>query len=134
MLFRSPAAVSFHSFVNRILNFLPLLLSLGAALLVASLLLLAMNANPTDAITSMGQGAFGTENATAETLVKAIPILLVGIGICIAFRGGVVNIGGEGQMICGHRRTRSRDLQQLGAMMAGAAGEDRVVKTKEVTV
>jgi general nucleoside transport system permease protein len=87
--------------LNRIVNFSPLIISLLAAFLVASLLLLAMNANPVDAVNSMIQGAFGSENATAETLVKAIPILLVGIGICIAFRGGVINIGGEGQMIFG---------------------------------
>jgi simple sugar transport system permease protein len=89
------------SLFNRVLNFIPLLLALFAALIVASLLLLAMNANPGDAIRSMLQGAFGTENATAETFVKAIPILFVAIGICIAFRGGVINIGGEGQMIFG---------------------------------
>lgn len=89
------------SLFNRILNIVPMLLALLAALTVASFLLLAMNANPGDAIHSMLQGAFGTENATAETLVKAIPILFVAIGICIAFRGGVINIGGEGQMIFG---------------------------------
>src|SRR5262245_38491339 len=87
--------------LNRILHFVPLLVAVVAALVVASILLLAMNANPADAIGSLLQGAFGTENATAETLVKAIPILLVAIGICIAFRGGVINIGGEGQMIFG---------------------------------
>lgn len=86
---------------NRILNFVPLLIALLAALVVASILLLAMNANPVEAFSSMLQGAFGTENSTAETLVKAIPVLFVAIGICIAFRGGVINIGGEGQMIFG---------------------------------
>jgi simple sugar transport system permease protein len=34
-------------------------------------------------------------------LVKATPLLLVGLGICISFRGDVINIGGEGQMIIG---------------------------------
>jgi simple sugar transport system permease protein len=37
----------------------------------------------------------------AETIVKATPLLLVAIGICISFRGDVINIGGEGQMIVG---------------------------------
>lgn len=74
-----------------------LLLALG----VASVLLLALGANPLTAVNSMFQGAFGTENAFAETLVKATPILFVAIGICIAARGGVTNIGGEGQMIVG---------------------------------
>jgi ABC-type uncharacterized transport system permease subunit len=86
---------------RRLVNLSPLALSLVAALVVASALLLALNADPLQAFSSMLVGAFGTENATAETLVKAIPILLVAIGICIAFRGGVINIGGEGQMIMG---------------------------------
>jgi ABC-type uncharacterized transport system permease subunit len=47
------------------------------------------------------EGAFGSTNAMAETLVKATPLLLVGLGICIAFRANVINIGGEGQMIIG---------------------------------
>jgi simple sugar transport system permease protein len=34
-------------------------------------------------------------------LVKATPLLLVGLGICISFRADVINIGGEGQMIIG---------------------------------
>ncbi|MEO8610565.1 MAG: ABC transporter permease [Chloroflexota bacterium] len=101
MLSSRAAAGGLKALFNRILNFVPLLLALLAALVVASLLLLAMNANPADAIHSLLQGAFGSENATAETLVKATPILFVAIGICIAFRGGVINIGGEGQMIFG---------------------------------
>ncbi len=49
----------------------------------------------------MIQGAFGSKNALADTIVKATPFLLVGVGICISFRGGVLNIGGEGQLIVG---------------------------------
>jgi simple sugar transport system permease protein len=49
----------------------------------------------------MLEGAFGSKNALADTIVKATPLLLVGIGICISFRGGVLNIGGEGQLIVG---------------------------------
>lgn len=63
--------------------------------------MIALNANPIEAFQSLWNGAFGNENSTAETLVKAIPMLFVAIGICVAFRGGVVNIGGEGQMIAG---------------------------------
>lgn len=79
---------------------LPLLATL-AALAVGALLLLLLNANPLEAYAAMLQGAFGNPNALAETLVKATPLLLVGVGICIAFRGGVINIGGEGQYIAG---------------------------------
>ncbi len=88
-------------FFNRLLDTTPLLIALVAALLVSAVLLLTLNADPIKAYGSMFQGAFGSENAFAETLVKAIPLLFVGIGVCIAFRGGVTNIGGEGQLIAG---------------------------------
>jgi simple sugar transport system permease protein len=45
--------------------------------------------------------AFGTLDGLSTTAVKSIPLLLVGVGICIAFRANVINIGGEGQMVTG---------------------------------
>ena len=64
-------------------------------------MLLLLKVNPIEAYRAMWDGAFGSQNALAETLVKATPLLLVGLGICISFRGDVINIGGEGQMIVG---------------------------------
>lgn len=80
--------------------FLPLFAVL-LALFIGGFMILLMDASPLDAYRALWEGAFGTKNAVADTLVKATPLLLVGIGICISFRGGVVNIGGEGQMIAG---------------------------------
>ena len=87
--------------LNRLVDFAPVLIALLLALVVSSVLLVALNADPLTAFGFMLEGAVGTENATAETLVKATPILFVGIGITVAFRGGMINIGGEGQMIAG---------------------------------
>jgi ABC-type uncharacterized transport system permease subunit len=72
-----------------------------AALLVGAAMLLFLKVNPIEAYKALWEGAFGTGNALAETLVKATPLLLVGLGMCISFRGDVINIGGEGQMIVG---------------------------------
>ena len=71
------------------------------ALGVGAIMLLVLGANPLQAYKALWDGAFGSPNAFAETLVKATPLLLIGIGICISFRGDVINIGGEGQMIVG---------------------------------
>lgn len=87
--------------LNRLIDFSPVLIALLLALIVSSVLLIGLNADPFAAYSAMLEGAFGTENATAETLVKATPILFVAIGITVAFRGGMINIGGEGQMIAG---------------------------------
>jgi simple sugar transport system permease protein len=89
------------SLYGRVLDSLPLLIALLLGLLAASALLVALNVNPASGFGSMAQGAFGSENNFAETLVKATPMLFVAIGICIAFRGGLTNVGGEGQMIMG---------------------------------
>ena len=87
--------------LNRLIDFSPVLIALLLALVVSSILLIFLNADPLAAYSAMLEGAIGSENATAETLVKATPILFVGIGITVAFRGGMINIGGEGQMIVG---------------------------------
>jgi general nucleoside transport system permease protein len=72
-----------------------------AALLVGAIMLIILGVNPFVAYQALIDGAFGSTNAFAETLVRATPLLLVGLGICIAYRGSVINIGGEGQMIIG---------------------------------
>ncbi len=79
---------------------LPVIATL-AALAVGAVMLLFLGINPIQAYGSLWQGAFGSSNAFAETLVKATPLLLVALGICISFRGDVINIGGEGQMVIG---------------------------------
>jgi simple sugar transport system permease protein len=79
---------------------LPVIATL-AALAVGAIMLLLLGVNPLEAYGALWDGAFGSTNALAETLVKATPLLLVAIGICISFRGDVINIGGEGQMIVG---------------------------------
>ncbi len=70
-------------------------------LLVGAVILQLLGANPVDAYVAMVRGAFGSTNAFADTLVKAAPLLFVGIGTCIAYRCGVINIGGEGQIVMG---------------------------------
>lgn len=105
--------------IGRIFDMIPFVLALLLALVVASVLLIALDVNPGTAYSAMLEGAVGTENAFAETLVKAIPIMFVAIGICIAFRGGVINIGGEGQMIAGALAGIAVTLQLQGQMSAG---------------
>lgn len=73
----------------------------AVGLLVGALLLMAVGANPFTAYMSLLDGAVGSKNSIADTLVRATPLLFVAVGICIAFRAGVMNIGGEGQFIVG---------------------------------
>ncbi len=72
-----------------------------AALLISAVILLFLKTNPLTAYSAMFRGAFGSVNGWSQSLVKATPLLLVGLGICIAFRASVINVGGEGQIILG---------------------------------
>ncbi len=86
---------------GRLLDALLPLLATLIALAIGAILLAALGVNPATAYVSLLRGAFGTVSGLTQTLAKATPLLLVGLGICIAFRGGVINIGGEGQIIMG---------------------------------
>jgi len=87
--------------VSRLVDALMPIFATLAALAVGAVMLFFLKVNPLEAYQALWDGAFGSSNAFAETLVKATPLLLVGLGICISFRGDVINIGGEGQMIVG---------------------------------
>jgi simple sugar transport system permease protein len=84
-------------FFNALLPFAGMLL----ALLIGAVMLLILKVNPLVAYAELFGGAFGSVSGITQTLVKATPLLLVGLGICIAFRASVINIGGEGQIIAG---------------------------------
>jgi simple sugar transport system permease protein len=49
----------------------------------------------------IGQGAFGDKFGIARSAVKATPLLLTGLGIVVAWRARMYNIGGEGQFLVG---------------------------------
>jgi general nucleoside transport system permease protein len=84
-----------------ILSWLALPAAAVAALLLGAVMLLALGANPLEAYRALVEGAFGGLRPLTDTAVKAIPLMLVGVGITIAFRANVLNIGGEGQMVMG---------------------------------
>lgn len=71
------------------------------ALLIGLAILVGVGANPIESYGALLLGAFGSWNALINTVVKATPILFVAIGVTISFRGGVLNIGGQGQLIVG---------------------------------
>jgi ABC-type uncharacterized transport system permease subunit len=85
------------------------LLAILAALAIVAILIALMGIHPLKAYASLLQGSLGSRDGIGETLVRTTPLLLVGLGIAIAFRGGIWNIGAEGQIYMG----------ALGATAAG---------------
>lgn len=68
---------------------------------VVALFIASTGKNPGAVYAKMIGGAFGSSFGITETLVKAIPLLLCGLGVSIAYRIQVWNIGAEGQFIAG---------------------------------
>ncbi|MDE0187884.1 MAG: ABC transporter permease, partial [bacterium] len=97
----SEAAVRRSRLGSHLLSYsVPVLAVLGA-FAIGAVMLAALGANPFTGFWAMAKGAFGSSGALVETALKSTPLLLVGVGITIAFRANVINIGGEGQMVAG---------------------------------
>jgi ABC-type uncharacterized transport system permease subunit len=76
-------------------------LSVALALVFGGILLALAGQNPLVVYRAMLAGALGDWNGVAETLVKTTPLLLAGLGVAVAFRMQLWNIGAEGQLYLG---------------------------------
>jgi general nucleoside transport system permease protein len=78
-------------------------IAIGAviALVLGGVVLVASGHDVAGAYQALFRGAFGTERAWGATLNKAVPIGLSAIGIALAARAGLWNIGAEGQFYMG---------------------------------
>lgn len=52
-----------------------------------------------DAYTALLRGAFGSGPAWERTLERSAPLICAGLGVALAFRAGLFNIGAQGQML-----------------------------------
>ena len=74
------------------------------AMLIGALIMIATSVAPATILQSfiaMARGSLGSMHALSETVTAAIPLVLSGLGIGLAFRAGLFNIGAEGQMVVG---------------------------------
>ena len=95
---KEPAGKRLHPFWSELLmSFVAILLSL----VVASAIMLAVGYSPLNAFSALYNGAFGSVNAIANTLSKSVPLLFTGLSFAFAFKSGLFNIGGEGQLYMG---------------------------------
>lgn len=79
----------------------PPVLGAGLGLLVGAGLILLAGADPIVAYGALLEGAFGGQRQLTETILKATPLLIMSLGLILAFKARVWNIGGEGQYFIG---------------------------------
>ncbi len=75
--------------------------SLLAGLAAVSLIFLVFGVNPLYAFYKIFTGSFGSLYGLKETVTKAIPLMLIGAGLAVAFRAKFWNIGAESQLLMG---------------------------------
>ena len=90
------------------------LLAVVGALALGAVILAGSGQNPLTAYGAILAGSFGDWFAIGETLARAAPLAVVGVGAAIALRAGVITIGAQGQLIAG----------SLGALCAGFVLQD----------
>jgi len=69
--------------------------------IIFSGLIYVSNFNLGDVYKNLFNGAFGTPGAIGQTLIRTSPLLLCSLGLIVAYRCGVSNIGSEGQIYLG---------------------------------
>jgi ABC-type uncharacterized transport system permease subunit len=68
---------------------------------VSAVVLLSIGLSPTTSASSLLRGAFGSEFALTQSLLKAVPLALCGLAVALPLRMRLWNIGAEGQLLLG---------------------------------
>lgn len=76
-------------------------LMFGIALVVSGLLVVATGGSAFEVFKALYDGSLGSASALALTIDESAPVLIVALGVIVATRAGIVNIGPEGQLLIG---------------------------------
>ncbi|MBE7535979.1 MAG: ABC transporter permease [Anaerolineales bacterium] len=76
-------------------------LSIFTAMVLGGIIILSVGGNPFLAYYGLIQGSLGSAKALSETAVWATPYIFAGLAVALAFKGGLFNIGAEGQLAVG---------------------------------
>ena len=77
------------------------LVNLIVALLLTGLVVIAVGADPWQALTALVKGAVVYPGSVGSTLYYATNFVFTGLAVAVAFHAGLFNIGGEGQAYIG---------------------------------
>jgi simple sugar transport system permease protein len=71
------------------------------ALLIGAGIIAISGVNPLEAYAALLRGGMGNARAIGRTLEKATPLIFGGLAVALAFKGGLFNIGAQGQLLFG---------------------------------
>ncbi len=102
--FQLPFSIILEKRVEDIPKWLPLATSIGsvvAAFIISGILLKLIGGQPLRVLGFFFNATFGSWPVISDTLVKATPLIMVGLACAIAFKMKLWNIGAEGQFYLG---------------------------------
>jgi len=76
-------------------------LAILTAVVLGGIIIVSVGGNPFLAYYGLIDGSFGSVKALSETSVWATPYIFAGLAVALAFKGGLFNIGAEGQLALG---------------------------------
>ncbi len=76
-------------------------LAILTAIILGGIIIQWSGGNPFLAYWGLIEGSFGSAKALSETAVWATPFIFAGLAVALAFKGGLFNIGAEGQLAVG---------------------------------
>jgi len=76
-------------------------LAILTAVIIGGVIIWSVGGDPILAYTGLIQGSMGSTRALSETAVWATPYIFAGLAVALAFKGGLFNIGAEGQLAVG---------------------------------
>jgi ABC-type uncharacterized transport system permease subunit len=97
----APPSRAAVDWMRRLRSLAALIFAIAAAVAVGAVILLSAEASPLQAYRAMLSGVFGSRFAIAQLLVEMVPLLIIGLGLALAFRARLWNIGAEGQFYVG---------------------------------
>lgn len=77
------------------------MLAIVTAVILGGLIINVAGGDPIAGYLGLVEGAFGSAKALSETAVWATPYIFAGLAVAVGFKGGLFNIGGEGQLAFG---------------------------------
>ncbi len=86
---------------NNLATFLGIMTAVVASLLMAVILIFMLSKDPSRTLYYYFAGPFTSKFLFFNMLESCIPVIFSGLGIAVAFRSGVTNLGGEGQIFAG---------------------------------
>ena len=95
--------------VLHIYRILPLVIVFALAFGIVSIIIALSGFNPLSVFWGLLRGGFGRLSSIGQTIDQVTPILLCSLGLIVAFKAGIWNIGAEGQLYIG----------AIGALLGG---------------